>query len=72
MDDKSVEVTYTFFLPEHKDELDTFLNASNCQTALYDIWHECRSLLKYHDNVSDELTLFAEKIKDLSGEFLDW
>jgi len=61
-EEKFVEVTYKFYLPEHDHDLKMFQNAYKYYSALSDIHNECRRVWKYDDKASEELVKFAEEI----------
>jgi hypothetical protein len=61
-EEKQIEVTYKFYLPDNQGELEIFQQAFKYQEALNDIYQECRRTWKYDDEASDELIAFAEKI----------
>jgi len=71
---KQTEVTYTFFLPGGREELQTFQNANRFSTALHDIHELCRSTWKYKEDATEEEIKLAERIDEIvfeSGVFDD-
>ena len=67
-EDKKVEVIYKFYLPENRDELEIFQNASKYQAVLSEIYQECRRTWKYDDKASEETVAFAERIGSMCAE----
>lgn len=67
-DEKSIEVTYTFYLPDHQDDLNDFENGKEYSLALWEIYHDCRQVWKYEENPSDDKVEFAEHIADKIAE----
>lgn len=67
-DDKAVEVTYKFSLPDNRDELTMFQNASKFFMALHDIHDSCRNVWKYKEDATDAEIEFAEKIGEIVSE----
>ena len=67
-EDKQILVTYTFYLPDHQDELKTFSKAGDYSSMLWDIHNRCRTVWKYDDKASDELVTFAEEIGQMCYE----
>lgn len=67
-EEKRIEVRYTFFLPEHSEELAMIQKAPEYMSALHDIYEECRKIWKYDDDASKELVEFAERIGEISGD----
>lgn len=66
--EKSIEVTYKFYIPEHNDDLKIFQKAHESQCALEEIYQECRRMWKYDDKASEETIAFAEKIGKMAAE----
>lgn len=68
-----VSITYTLVMPEKRQKLDNLVRCDEFQNALYDIWNECRNVIKYQeDDPSDDLEKFAEEIMSLAGGTLRW
>jgi len=65
---KQTEVTYKFYLPDGKDELTIFQNASKFLTALFDIHERCRHVWKYKENATEEEVNLAERIGEIVSE----
>lgn len=59
----SAEVTFKFYLPEHKNEVFILTNAEEMYNYLQDIYNECRNVIKFGTNA--EVKKFAELIRDL-------
>jgi|TARA_Y100000034_G_scaffold119574_1_gene161521 hypothetical protein len=67
-EEKSIEVTFKFLLPEHETELRDFKNGERYAGALYDIDNTCRTVMKYEDAPTDDRVQLAEAIRDLIHE----
>ena len=65
---KQVEVTYKFYLPENKNELIIFQNASKFFMALHDIHDRCRHVWKYKEDATDEEINLAERMGEIVSE----
>lgn len=67
-----IEVVWKFRLPEHEDEMNRMQHANIFYSALMDIDQKCRTLLKYGENVSDEMEQFAEEIREICHQADIW
>jgi len=65
---KQSEVTYKFFLPDNKDELFIFQNASKFFIALHDIHDRCKDVWKYKADPTMEEFELAERIGEVVSE----
>ena len=65
-EEKTIEVTYKFQLPDHELQLKLMQNASEYYSTLDEIYQECRRIWKYEENASEELVKFAEKIGQMA------
>jgi len=70
--DEVVSITYTLSMPEKRQKLDNLVRCDEIQITLYDIWNECRNVIKYREDLSDELEEFAEEIMEMAGDQLRW
>ena len=68
IEEKSVEVTYKFYLPEHNEELSDFQNHRKYMICLDEIFNKCRSLIKHGDSTNEDLLKFAEEIRGMAWE----
>lgn len=65
MDEKQIEVNYTFFLPDNKYEHEIFHNAHQYFSTLHEIHSICLHIRKYEDNPSTDKLKFAADIEEL-------
>lgn len=65
-EDKSIEVTYKFLLPDHAFDLKLCQNAHEINSALDEIYNACRYVWKYDDKATPELVEFAERIGSIA------
>lgn len=70
-ENKSSEVTFKYYLPEHKDDLFLHVNASKMFLLLNQIDDKCRNVLKYENNPDVGRVNLAEDIRDLIGFTID-
>lgn len=61
---KSCEVCFKYYLPEHNDELWLHTHASEMYSLLYELDQKLRSLLKYDDKASEEKVNYAEELRE--------
>ena len=67
-EDKSIEVTYKFLLPDHSFDLKLCQNAYEINSALDEIYNACRHVWKYDDKATPELVQFAERIGQIASD----
>ena len=67
-EDKPIEVTYKFNLPDHSYDLKVMQKAHDLNSALDEIYNACRHVWKYDDNTSPELVEFAERFGALASD----
>lgn len=60
-----IQVTFTFHLPEHEEDMKLFQKGRDYYCALFDIYNECRTVWKYEENPSKDKVEFAERISQL-------
>jgi len=66
--DKSVEITYTFYLPEHQDDIEHFENGTRYFEVLNQINKECKYTWNNELQLkagNKEKAFFAEKISNI-------
>ena len=63
MEEKSSEITYKFYIPEHGHEAKCHAKTMDMYSALCDIYQICRTECKHGDN--ENVAKFAERVKDL-------
>jgi hypothetical protein len=71
MTERSPEVTFKYYLPEHQDEISIHFNAINMLRLLNDIDEKCRGLIKWNDSASEETISFAEEIREMMRGEID-
>jgi len=62
---KSSEVSFKYYLPEHKDDLFLHVNASKMYSLLSDIDNYCREIVRREPNAHEERVNLAEYIRDM-------
>lgn len=68
-EEKSSEVTFKFYLPEHAEEVWRHMNASKMFSLLWDIDQKMRSITKYEDIEEDHPRhKLAEEIRTMIHE----
>lgn len=69
MEEKSSEVTFKYYLPEHEDDLWVHVNAQKMASLLRKIDQEMRSIIKYEDIPADHpRKVLAEEIRKMIHE----
>lgn len=68
-EDRPIEVTIKFCLPEHEEEFHTMLKAQDYHGILIEIYNRCRSVWKFEgDNITATREDLAREIGLLAGE----
>ena len=65
---KQAEVTYKFYIPDNKIELEIFQNATRANSALNDIYDRCRHVWKYKEDATVAEVELAERIAEIVTE----
>lgn len=65
---KEIVVTYTFYLPEHQEQLEMAQKGPDYFCALHEIDRICRHQKKYVENPSEDSLEMANKILEIMGE----
>ena len=71
-EEKKVEVTYKYYLPDNESDLKMHQNAYRYYSALHEIYDECRRIYKYDDKASKETVDFSEKIGGMANDAGIW
>lgn len=68
-DESKIEVTYKFYLPEHKELQQIFSESNELLACLEEIYQKCRHVWKYRENVTEDFEAFAEEIAEIAIRF---
>lgn len=68
LEDKQIEVTVKFWLPEHQDDFDMMMKAREYYAALWDIYQDCRNVWKYEEKPSEDRVELAEKLGQIAAD----
>lgn len=70
-DPKSPEVTFTYYLPDNKEDVWLHIHASDMYSLLYQIDQTCRSVVKYDDKATEDKIVFASEIRNMIMNNID-
>lgn len=64
-EDKSAEVIFKYYLPEHSDEVWIHTNANKMYSLLWELDQKMRSILKYEEAPKEGRADLAEEIRTM-------
>lgn len=70
-DEKSSEVIFKYYLPEHTTEIWITNHAQRMYSIIFDIDEMCRSVLKYEDGPDEGRSTLAQEIRDYIHSEID-
>lgn len=71
-EEKSAEVTFKYYLPEHSDDVFIHTHASDMYCLLWEIDQLCRTVCKYEEiPETDGRYKLAEEIRDMIRDGVD-
>ena len=65
---KSSEITFTYYLPEHADDVSIHVQANAMYCVLFEIKQMCDAILKRPENGSDGLHVIAQEMSNIIAE----